>query len=154
VLVLLTTVVPALILTTVNMLGFGLLATALLFYGNTRLLSVSAGGAAIVMLELESAWNKHPLALAIAASVAGLALLAAFELRTWSEELARTPSDRGAYYAQARLLATRLALIGLILAALVVAAHGFVHGPTLGIVAGVAVFAVGATVVWLAARVR
>jgi hypothetical protein len=107
-----------------------------------------------VILELELAWSKHPLAIALAAALAGLALLAAFELRSWAEELASTPIERGAYRAQARRLATRLGLIGLVLAGLILASRGFAHGPLLGIAAALAALAVGGGLVWIAARVR
>jgi hypothetical protein len=154
VLVLLVVGVPVIATTTVNMIGFGALAVALLLYGGTQRLVFSGVGVAIVMLEIESAWNGDALALSIAAAAAGLALLAAFELRIWAEDLRRTASDQGAYRAHARQLAVGLGFIAAILGGLVLAARGYADGPTLGIVAGLAAFAVGGGVLWLAARVR
>jgi hypothetical protein len=145
-------VVPLIFATTINMIVLSLFAIVLMLYGGTNVLTATGIGVGIVFLELESAWNKHPLTIQIAAAVSGLALLAAFELRAWAEELARTPSDRVAYHAKARQLALRIGTIGAILAALVVLAHGFVHGPLLGLLGGLAAIGVGAGLVWLSVR--
>ena len=97
------------------LVGLGCLAVvlgaALMLYGGTQLLPASGAGAAIVLLELESTWNKDHLTIAIAAALSGIGLFAAFELRTWAEELARTPSDREAYGTKARELALRTGAI-------------------------------------------
>src|SRR5207244_3935952 len=106
----------------------------------------------IVLLELESTWNKDHLTIAIAAALSGIGLFAAFELRTWAEELARTPSDREAYRTKARELALRTGAIAAILAVLIVLAHGFAHGPLLGIVGGLAAIGLGVGALWLTAR--
>jgi hypothetical protein len=153
VLVLIVTFAPLAAATpTTNMIGFAVLASALMLYGGTRLLPATGAGVLVVFFELENAWNKHPLTIEIAAALAGLALLTAFELRTWAEELARVPADRVAYRAKATLLASRLGLIAAILAVLVVLAHGLVHGPIYGLFGGLGAIALGLALVWLSAR--
>jgi hypothetical protein len=139
-------------MTTVNSLLLAVAATGLLLYGRTRLLPVSAAGVLVLLAELEAAWNKHHLTIEIAAALTGLALLAAFELRSWAEELAATPSDREAYRARARELALRLGAIAALLAVLILLGRGVVHGPALGILGGLGAVFVGAGLIWLAAR--
>jgi hypothetical protein len=143
---------PLVAATTINMIALSFLGLALLLYGNTLRLPVTVAGVVVVLLELEAAWNKHPLTIQIAAAASGLALLAAFELRTWAEELARTPSDREAYQAKARSMAARFGIIAVVLAVLVALAHGFVHGPVLGLLGGFAAIGIGAGLVWLSVR--
>jgi hypothetical protein len=135
-----------------TMIPLAVAAIALLLYGGTRLPLVSGAGVLVLLLELETAWNKHHLAIQVAAALTGLALLAAFELRSWAEELARTPSDREAYRAKARQLGTQLAAVAVIVAGLLVLARGFGHGPVLGIVGGLATIALGTGLVWLSLR--
>jgi hypothetical protein len=142
-------IVPVALVTTTGMIALAVAVMGLLLYGGTRLPLVSGVGVLVLVLELETAWNKHHLAIQVAAALTGLALLAAFELRSWAEDLARTPSDREAYRAKARQLATQLAAIAAILAGLVVLAHGFGHGPVLGILGGLATIALGTGLVWL-----
>jgi hypothetical protein len=150
--VLLVAFVPMVAATTINTIGLAVLASALMLYGGTRLLLLTGAGFGVVLLELESAWNKHHLTIAIAAALCGLALLAAFELQTWAEELARTPSDREAYRTKARQLGLRIGTIAAVLAALIVVAHGFAHGPVLGIAGGLAALGLGIGAIWLSAR--
>lgn len=144
--------VPLLVATTINTLGLALGAAALLLYGGTRLLPVTGVGVLLVLLELETVWNRQHLTVEIAAAVSGVALLAAFELRSWSQQLEETPADPAAYRTHARSLASGLALVGVASALLVLAARGVGHGPALGVAGGVAVLALGTGLLRLAAR--
>jgi hypothetical protein len=143
--------VPALVSTTVNTIALAVGAAGLLLYGGTRLLPVSGAGVLLVLLELETVWNKQHLAVEIAAAASGLALLAAFELGSWSQQIAETPIDPGAYRAQARMLASSLGLVAVPLALLVLAARGIGHGPALGVAGGLAAVGVGVGLLRLAA---
>jgi hypothetical protein len=145
-------VVPVLVVTTVNMIGLGLLALALFGVGRIERLPVAGAGVIVVAGELESAWHGNSLVLQIAAAVCGLALLAAFELASWSQQLASTGADRGAYRAQLRILLGRLGIVAGLLALLVVAARGVGHQPALGIAAGVGAMGLVAGLIWLSAR--
>jgi hypothetical protein len=152
VLVVLVVLVPVLVTSTVNAIGLGVLALALFGIGRTERLPLSGLGVAVLAVELESAWNKHPLTLQIAAALAGLALLAAFELQSWRQQLAETGADRDAYYAQLRLLATRLGLVAGVLALLLLAARGVGDHAALGIAGGLAAIGLGTGLLWLVAR--
>jgi hypothetical protein len=146
-------VVPVLVVTTVNMIGLGLLALALFGFGRVERLPVAGAGVVVVAGELESAWHGNSLVLQIAAAVSGLALLAAFELASWSQQLASTGADRGAYRAQLRILVGRLGIVACVLALLVVAARGLVgHQPALGIAGGLGAIGLVAGLIWLTAR--
>jgi hypothetical protein len=152
VLALLVVAVPVIAETTVNMIGLGILAAALLAIGRTERLPATGLGVALVALELEGAWERHPLTVQIAAAVAGLALLAAFELSSWAQQLEQTGADRAAYRAQLRVLGERLAIVAALLAVLLAAPRAIGHHPALGIAGGVAVIALGAGLLWLVAR--
>jgi hypothetical protein len=152
VLVVAVVLVPVLVSSTLNTLGLALGAAALLLYGGTRLLPVSGAGVLLVLLELETVWNRQHLTVEIAAAASGLALLAAFELRSWSEQLEETPADAGTYRMQSRALVSGLGIVAAASALLVLAARGVGHGPALGVAGGIAVLALGAGLLRLAAR--
>jgi hypothetical protein len=152
VLVVLVAGVPALVATSFDTLGLALLAIALLLFGRTDRLPVSGAGIAVVVLEIESAWTGRPLALAIACAVAGVALLAAFELSSWAEQLAATGSDRDAHRAQARTLAREIGIVAILTAALVVLTQVTGHHAVLGILGGFAAVALGFGLLWLMRR--
>jgi hypothetical protein len=144
--------VPVLVSTTLNTIALAAAATALLLYGGTSRLPVSGAGVLLVLLELETVWNKHHLTIEVAAAVSGVALLSAFELRSWSLQVAATPAGSGTYRAHARTLASRLGAIGAASAVLVVAARGVGQSPALGVAGGLAVLGLGAGLLWLAER--
>lgn len=143
---------PALVSSTLNTFGLALGAAALLLYGGTRVLPASGAGVLLLLLELETVWNRQHLTVEIAAAASGLALVAAFELRSWSLQLAETPADPGTYRAHARALGSGLAVVGAASALLVLAARGVGHGPALGVAGGAAVLALCAGLLRLAAR--
>jgi hypothetical protein len=143
---------PVLVSTTVNTLALGVGAAALLLYGRTRLLPVSGAGLLLVLLELETVWNKHHLTVEIAAAASGVALLAAFELRSWSEQLAETPADPATYRAHLRTLVSRLGAVAAATALLVLVARGVGHGPAFGVAGGLAMLGLGVGLLRLAAR--
>jgi hypothetical protein len=145
-------VVPMILVPTTGTIGLALVVLALFLYGGTQRLAATGAGVLVVLLDLETAWQHQHLTIEIAAALSGLALLAAFELRSWAEDLARTPTDRDAYRAKARQLGTQLVAIAVVLAGLVVLAHGFGHGPLLGLLGGLTTIALGAGLVWLSAR--
>jgi hypothetical protein len=144
--------VPALVQTSVNTIALAALAIGLFAYGRTERLPVAAAGIVPVLLEIESAWSKEPLTVAIACAAAGVLLLAAFELASWSEQLAATGSDRDAHRAQARTLARELTIVAGLTAALVVVTQVTGHHSTFGIVGGVVAVALAGGLLWLMRR--
>jgi uncharacterized membrane protein len=145
-------VVPALVATSVNTLGLAALAIGLFAYGRTERLPVAAAGIVPVLLEIETAWRGKPLTLAIACALAGVLLLAAFELASWSAQLSATGSDREAHRAQARTLVRELAVVAALTAVLVVATRVTGHHSVFGILGGVAAIGLGGGLLWLMRR--
>ena len=84
--------------------------------------------------------------------MAGVLLLAAFELASWSEQLSATGSDRDAHRAQARTLARELTIVAGLTAALVVVTQVTGHHSTLGIVGGVVAIGLAGGLLWLMRR--
>lgn len=119
-------------------------SVALLAGGWKRRLVLVGMGVALVELEIASVWRAHELRLAIADAVAGLILLAAFELRSWAIETDEASFGSGMMRAQLRRSALRFATIVLVLIVLVVSTRGFVSGPLMGIIGGCAVLALAA----------
>jgi hypothetical protein len=144
--------VPALVATSFDTLGLALLAIGLFAYGRTDRLAFSGAALVPIVLEIESAWTGRPLALAIACAVAGVALLAAFELSTWAEQLAATGSDRDAHRAQARTLAREIGIVAILTAALLLLTQVTGHHAVLGILGGLAAIGLGVGLLWLMRR--
>lgn len=151
-LVVLTAGVPALVATSFDTLGLAILAIVLLLVGRTDRLAFTGAGFVPVLLEIESAWSGRPLALAIACALAGVALLAAFELASWAEQLAATGSDRAAHRAQARTLAREIGIVAVLTAALVGLTQATGHHSVLGILGGLAAIGLGFGLLWLMRR--
>jgi hypothetical protein len=152
VLVVLVVAVPVLVATSFDTLGLAILALALIGIGRTDRLAFTGAGLVPIVLAIESAWTARPLALAIACALAGVALLAAFELASWAEQLASTGSDREAHRAQARTLAREVGIVAVLTAALVGLTQATGHHSALGILGGLAAIAVGFGLLWLMRR--
>jgi uncharacterized membrane protein len=145
-------VVPALVETSVNTIGLAVLAIGLFAFGRTERLPIAAAGIVPVLLEIEAAWSNKPLTVAIACAVAGVLLLAAFELAGWSAQLSATGSDREAHRAQARTLVRELAIVAALTAVLLVLTQVTGHHSIFGILGGVVAIGLGGGLLWLMRR--